>query len=98
MAETKTKPATKKPAASEKPAAKPASKKPAAEKADQGVGVKDLAADLGTDNTKAVRARIRRFKGGAQVGQGGRYRWNSKADPEYKELLAALSAKDESEE
>lgn len=86
MANVKEKPA--KPAAS-KPAkgSKPAAKKPALA---EGVGIKDLAADLGGKDVKTVRARIRRIKGGAQVGQGGRYRWDSKADPEYKELLTKL--------
>lgn len=80
---TDTKPAAKKPAAKEKPAAR---------ENPPGVGIKDLASDLGTDNTKAVRARIRRFKGGAQVGQGGRYHWENKSDPEYKELLKELKS------
>lgn len=93
MADTKPaeKPADVKPAA-RKPAAK--KQKPAAETRtqDSGVGIKELAADLGKD-PKAVRSRIRRLKGGAQVGQGGRYRWNSKSDPEYKELLDSLNEK-----
>ena len=75
---------TAKPA--EKPAAKPAVKN------EGGVTLKDLAADLGRD-PKSVRAAIRRNKGGAQVGQGGRYHWGSKADPEYKELIALLGKK-----
>jgi len=80
MANTKTaKPADK---ATAKPAAK--GQKPAT-----GVGIKDLAADLGK-NPKVVRASIRRLRGGAQVGQGGRYSWPSKSDKDYKELLAAL--------
>lgn len=86
---SETKPAAKKPAAKEKPAAR---------ENPPGVGIKDLASDLGTDNFKAVRARIRRFKGGAQVGQGGRYRWDSKSDPEYKELVKGLKAGVKSDE
>jgi hypothetical protein len=90
MTTTKEKPAVK------QPASKPAAKKPATtEKAiDKGVGLKDLAADLGDKDPKTVRARIRRIKGGAQVGQGGRYRWESKSDPEYKELLKELTVKE----
>lgn len=89
MTAVKEKPAVK------KPASKPAATKPATtEKAiDKGVGLKDLAADLDKPE-KAVRARIRRIKGGAQVGQGGRYRWESKSDPEYKELLKELTVKE----
>jgi len=90
MAETKTKPAaTKKPAA-----AKPA-EKPAASNQEGGVGLKDLAQDLGGKDPKTVRARIRRLRGGAQVGQGGRYHWESKTDPDYVELLTELSDKSE---
>lgn len=89
MTKTKEKPATK------QPASKPAAEKPAAKNADDGVGLKDLAADLGKD-PKTVRARIRRIKGGAQVGQGGRYRWDSKSDPEYKELLTSLKGEKQS--
>jgi hypothetical protein len=85
MATTKTKPAAK--PAAKKPAA---SEKPATTVATSGVGLKDLAADLGGKDPKTVRARIRRLRGGAQVGQGGRYHWESKSDPDYKELLAEL--------
>lgn len=91
------KPATATKPATEKPANKKADQKPAASNNQGGVGLKDLAADLGGKDPKTVRARIRRFKGGAQVGQGGRYHWNSKNDPEYKELLKALSANKENE-
>jgi len=83
-----TKPAAKKPAKTEKPAVK---------EAVSGVGLKDLAADLGKD-PKTVRARIRRLKGGAQVGQGGRYHWDSKSDPDYKALVAELSKSKETAE
>jgi hypothetical protein len=86
MANTK----TTKPATTDKPAAKPAEAKPAV---NPGVGIKELAADLGGRNPRSVRAGIRRHLGGAQVGQGGRYRWDSKADPQYKELLTALQPK-----
>lgn len=85
---TDTKPAVR----TKKPADKPANEKPAN---DGGVTLKDLATDLGGKDPKALRARIRKLKGGAQVGQGGRYRWNNKSDPEYKELLAQLSPKSE---
>ena len=85
---TAEKPAVKKgskPAASKKPAATtPAAK--------TGVTLKDLAEDLGRD-PKSVRAQIRRIKGGAQVGQGGRYNWKSKSDPEYKALVKQLTTK-----
>lgn len=77
----------------EKPAAKPAAEKPAA---DEGVTLKDLASELGRD-PKSVRAAIRRIKGGPQVGQGGRYHWDSKSDPDYKELVAALKGKGKEE-
>lgn len=80
-----TKPANTK----EKPASKPAAEKPAVK---EGVGVRDLAEDLGRE-PKSVRAAIRRLKGGAQVGQGGRYSWKSKKDPAYVEILKALSSK-----
>jgi hypothetical protein len=71
------------------PAKKPAAEKPAVK---TGVTLKDLAQDLGRD-PKSVRAAIRRLRGGAQVGQGGRYSWPSKTDREYKELIEQLSAK-----
>jgi hypothetical protein len=80
--------ASKKPAV-EQPAEKPAAK---SEKPAAGVGIAELAHDLGRD-PKAVRAAIRRLRGGAQVGQGGRYEWSSKTDPDYKQLLTELSAK-----
>jgi len=57
-----------------------------------GVGIKDLAADLGRD-PRSTRAAIRRLKGGAQVGKGKRYVWPSKSDKGYKELVTALKAK-----
>ena len=84
-----TKPATAK---AEKPAAK--EQKPAT-----GVGIKELASDLGR-TPKSTRAAIRRhFGGGPQVGQGGRYSWASKNDKQYKDLLVALrkGSEDESE-
>lgn len=94
--DTKAKPATKdKPATKSKPAnAKPASQ--------DGIGIKELAADLERE-PRAVRAAIRRLKGGAQVGQGGRYSWKSKSDPEYVSLRKELSTpkvavKEESDE
>lgn len=85
-----------KPAAQKKPAAKPAVKKPAGEKTvePEGVGIKELAAKLNRD-PKSVRASIRRLKGGAQVGRGGRYRWESEADPAFVELYDKLSSKTE---
>lgn len=75
----------------QKPAveAKPAT---TAQKPATGVGIKDLAADLGRD-PRSTRAAIRRLRGGAQVGQGGRYHWDSKSDKDYKELVAALKGK-----
>lgn len=78
---TNTKPATE---------AKPATKevKPAS-----GVGVKELAADLGRKPT-SVRAAIRRLNGGPVVGQGGRYTWKSRQDAEYKKLLKDLQKKE----
>jgi len=81
-----------------RPAAKPAAEKPASkpavkeEKPAAGVTIHDLASDLGRE-PKAVRAAIRRLRGGAQVGQGGRYEWSSKTDPEYKQLVSELKAK-----
>ena len=86
--------ATKQPATTEaKPAAKPAKEKPAVK---EGISLRDLADDLGRD-PKSVRASIRRLKGGAQVGQGGRYRWASKSDPEYKQLVKELTVKEKAE-
>jgi len=84
--------ATRKPAAKvEKPAEQPAVE-------DTSVGIKQMAATLGR-TPKSVRASIRRLKGGAQVGQGGRYRWDSENDPEFVALVTALqkSEKDEAE-
>lgn len=83
MASTKSKPAATKEA---QPAAK--TQKPAV-----GVGIKEMAEDLGK-SPKVVRAAIRRHLGGPQVGQGGRYTWPSRSDKGYKELLAALKNKD----
>lgn len=57
-----------------------------------GVGIKDLAADLGRD-PRSTRAAIRRLRGGAQVGKGKRYVWASKSDKDYKALVAALKGK-----
>ena len=65
---------------------KPASEKPAKP---AGVGIHELASDLGR-TPRSVRASIRRIKGGPQVGQGGRYNWDSKNDPAYKALLKEL--------
>jgi len=93
MAKTTTKPATEQKPAGKKPAAK---EKPAVKATVSGVGIKELAADLGKE-PRTVRASIRRLKGGAQVGQGGRYHWESKSDPEYKELLDSLSKSSKSE-
>ena len=82
---TATKPAKKQPA---KPVSKPADEKPVVV---QGIGIKDLAAQL--DRTpKSVRASIRRLRGGAQVGRGGRYTWKSKNDPLYKALVKDLTS------
>lgn len=99
MAKTKT--ATKPATEEAKPASdsKPATPKPA--KA-EGVGIKELAADLDKE-PRAVRAAIRRLRGGAQVGQGGRYTWKSKSDPDYVSLRKELSTpkvskKEDSEE
>jgi hypothetical protein len=75
-------------------AKQPATKQPAA---DTGVGIKELSAALGR-TPKSTRASIRRLRGGAQVGQGGRYRWDSTEDPDFQELLTKLStSKDETE-
>lgn len=78
-----------------KPAVEPANERPAARKKPAArnappsgtitVGV--LADHLGVDN-KTLRARIRRHFGGAQVGKGGRYGWNSMKDPQVKEIVA----------
>lgn len=87
MATKTKKPAASKPAASEKPAATT----PATE---QGVGIKELSAIVGK-NPKSVRAAIRRLKGGAQVGQGGRYKWDSTEDPAFVELVSQLSGNKE---
>lgn len=69
---------------------KPATAKPAKPASQDGIGIKELAADLEKE-PRAVRAAIRRLKGGAQVGQGGRYTWKSKSDPEYVALRKELS-------
>jgi pyruvate/2-oxoglutarate dehydrogenase complex dihydrolipoamide acyltransferase (E2) component len=87
MANT-TKPAVKDRPAKEKPAAKPAASKPAVQ---EGITLKDMAAELGRSE-RSTRASIRRALGGPQVGQGGRYRWKSKNDPEYKKLVKLLTA------
>lgn len=84
---TTKKPATPKPA--EKPAAQPAK---AEVEVKAGLTLKDLAEKVGKD-PKAVRRQIRKIKGGPQVGQGGRYHWESEKDPEFVELLSALTAK-----
>lgn len=88
-----TKPAaTKQPAKAkgQKPAAtkQPATKQPAVK---QGVGIKEMAADLGRSE-KSVRGSIRRLKGGAQVGRGGRYSWPSRKDSGYVEIVKALTS------
>lgn len=77
--------ATKQPAAQEKPATKEAN-------TDAGVGIKELSAILGR-TPKSTRASIRRLRGGAQVGQGGRYRWDSVEDPDFKALVNDLTPK-----
>jgi hypothetical protein len=84
MARATTKPAEAKPAKG----AKPAATKPAA---DTGVGIKELSAVLGR-TPKSTRASIRRLRGGAQVGQGGRYRWDSTEDPDFQDLVSKLSS------
>jgi hypothetical protein len=98
MATTKQKPASAKPATQDAPKKQePAKEKPAKP---AGVGIHELAADLGR-TPRSVRASIRRIKGGPQVGQGGRYSWNSKTDPAYKSLLKELQeagAKKQSDE
>lgn len=82
-----------------KTATKPAATQPAAEQPaeNKGVGIKELSAALGR-TPKSTRASIRRVLGGPQVGQGGRYRWDSTEDPAYVELLNRLSAKTEDSE
>lgn len=82
MARTKTAPT--KAAKEEKPA------QPAVEPA-KGVGIKEMADDLGKSQ-KSVRAAIRRINGGPVVGRGGRYSWDSKEDPKYKDLVKQLTA------
>lgn len=77
--------ATKQPAAEAKPATKEA-------KTDAGVGIKELSAILGR-TPKSTRASIRRLRGGAQVGQGGRYRWDSVEDPDFQALVNDLTPK-----
>lgn len=82
-----------------KTATQPATKQPAAKQPAEnaGVGIKELAAALGR-TPKSTRASIRRVLGGPQVGQGGRYRWDSTEDPAFKDLLARLSSKTEDNE
>lgn len=77
--------ATKQPADTKQPATKEAS-------VDTGVGIKELSETLGR-TPKSTRASIRRLRGGAQVGQGGRYRWDSVEDPDFKALVADLTPK-----
>lgn len=73
----------------EKPAdTKPATNEPAAK---SGVGVKELAKAVGR-NEKSVRAAIRRIKGGPQVGQGGRYHWDSENDADFVALKEAMTS------
>lgn len=84
-----------------KTSAKPATKeaKPAAQvkQPATGVGIKELAADLGRKPT-SVRAAIRRINGGPVVGQGGRYSWPSRNDKGYRETLKQLQSKPAAEE
>ena len=78
--------------ATSKTNAKPVAQKPAvkaAEKPVDGVTIKDVAAKLGR-TPKAVRASIRRLRGGAQVGKGGHYVWKSFNDPDLKKLMNEL--------
>jgi hypothetical protein len=56
------------------------------------VTLADVAEKLGRDR-KSLRASIRRLKGGAQVGKGGRYEWKSFNDPELKKLISELTEK-----
>jgi pyruvate/2-oxoglutarate dehydrogenase complex dihydrolipoamide acyltransferase (E2) component len=90
---TKQKPATTEgkvaKAPQQKPAAKPAAEKPAVA---EGLTLRDLAEKVGKD-PKAVRRQIRKIRGGAQVGQGGRYHWTSESDPDFKELVVKLTSK-----
>jgi hypothetical protein len=85
MARATKQPAAEKPAVTNEPATKEA-------KVDTGVGIKELSAILGR-TPKSTRASIRRLRGGAQVGQGGRYRWDSVEDPDFKDLLDNLNPK-----
>jgi hypothetical protein len=85
MARATKQPASDKPAANTKPATKEA-------KVDSGVGINELSAILGR-TPKSTRASIRRLRGGAQVGQGGRYRWDSVEDPDFKSLVHDLTPK-----
>ena len=80
--------------ATKQPATKPAAQKPATKEADvnTGVGIKELSAILGR-TPKSTRASIRRLRGGAQVGQGGRYRWDSTEDPDFQALVNELTPK-----
>jgi hypothetical protein len=57
-----------------------------------GVTIKDIAEKVGRD-PKAVRAKIRKLRGGPVVGRGNRYNWPSMNDPEVKEILASFPAK-----
>jgi hypothetical protein len=68
-------------------------KRPAAQQKTKqpNVSLADVAAKLGVSDQKSLRARIRRIRGGAQVGKGGRYGWNSFSDPDLKSLLKELS-------
>ena len=59
------------------------------EKKESGVGIKEVAEKLEV-TPKSLRARIRRVKGGAQVGRGGRYHWESLTDPALVTLLKEL--------
>lgn len=70
---------------------KPAATKPAAKPANKEVTLQDVADKLGVTDTKSLRARIRRIKGGgSQVGKGGRYGWKSFNDPSLKALMKQL--------
>jgi hypothetical protein len=92
--------ATKQPAAKTRKqpakgeAKQPATKQPAVK---QGVGIKEMASDLGRSE-KSVRGSIRRLRGGAQVGQGGRYSWPSRKDSDYVEIVKALTSSNKEDE
>jgi transposase-like protein len=85
---TTEKPASTKPARASKPAATESA-------TEMGVGIKRLAEIVGR-NPKSVRASIRRLRGGAQVGQGGRYSWPSEKDADFQELVTKLSKEEAS--